>query len=915
LRLLLLLTGLFLIVASPVVAQIPTRNMQVMSHVDEYHTPVGVIPYAYSACWGYAHPDGREYAVIGTSGGTAIYNVTNPKAPFRVAFILGPNSVWREMKQYRSWIYIVTEGTWGNTRGLQIVRMTDPDHPVLAATYTAPNYVAAHTVSVDTTRALLYLNGTRSQSAPDVFPFQGMQILSLAQPEAPVLLSTWPNAWPFMADTYVHDSVPVGNRVYAASIYAGTERVIDVSDPAHPVQTTSWTYPGAYYTHNSWPDAAGSALYVTDEQNGQTLRVFDIHDLAQPRLVTGFSANPLAIVHNAVVEGHDLYVANYTEGVRVLDLTDPLHPAEFGWADTYPGPSGGYSGVWGVCPTLPSGTVIASDMQSGLWVFRVQRNYGRVRVQVVDAATQQPLAGVKVRATPLGDSLVTGGDGIVQFAPGFGVQQIRAERFGWTTVSKSVAVMNGGFQSLTLALDLQPLTSYAGEVRNATNQSAISDADVFLTRTPLATRTDADGAYRLDAVPENDYQVEIHRPGFIPQSLPRHIGLAFPGEDFSLTPAALWDSLESQGQWTAGAPGDNAYEGMWRLVAPVGTGVGPASPGAGISRMRLAADDGPDAEAARSVLVTRRAPERASACGDVDRASAGNAMCSGAAGAVVASANGDDEPSGHCGCGSTCVCGVGLSSTPALQVKPWFDRTPGSGMRCFVTGQADSHTVDPDNADLDGGKTTLTSPGYDLSSATDPVIGYWRWFYSHSLTTGHPDDFDWLAVMVSNDNGASWTKVDTVRGERNAWEEATIHVRDFVTPTATVRVRFVANDGGANTTVEAAIDDLTLYDAAAAVGAPPPGSVRLEFAAPWPNPSAGEVRFALQVPQTTSLTVEIVDLRGALVRRLHRGPASGPVALTWDGRDARGHAAAAGVYFAVARAGAEVTRARIIRLP
>jgi hypothetical protein len=255
-----------------------------------------------------------------------------------------------------------------------------------------------------------------------------------------------------------------------------------------------------------------------------------------------------------------------------------------------------------------------------------------------------------------------------------------------------------------------------------------------------------------------------------------------------------------------------------------------------------------------------------------------------------------------------------LNITAGQQVKPWSDRSPGTATRCFVTGQADSHTVDPDNADLDG-RTTLTSPAWHLSYASEPMIGYWRWFYSRSLVTGQPDDFDWLAVLISNDNGATWTAVDTVRGTHNAWEQRTIRVRDFLTPGELMRVRFVAQDGGANTTVEAGIDDVTLWDAAVAVGTPPDGQARLQFAAPWPNPSAGTVRFALQVPQAKSLTVEIVDLRGALVRRLHRGPASGQVALTWDGHDVRGRAAPAGVYFAVARAGSEVTRARIVRLP
>ena len=289
-------------------------------------------------------------------------------------------------------------------------------------------------------------------------------------------------------------------------------------------------------------------------------------------------------------------------------------------------------------------------------------------------------------------------------------------------------------------------------------------------------------------------------------------------------------------------------------------------------------------------------------------------MCGTPAGVATASAAGEDEePLGHCGCGASCVCGVAPNGLAGVPVKPSSDRTPGSGSMCFVTGQSPSSSTAPDGPDLDG-HTTLTSPVFNLSSYSDPRIGYWRWFFSRSGATGQPDDAAWLAVLISNNGGASWTTVDTVRGMHNAWEEATIRVRNFVTPTSAVRVRFVADDGLA-AVVEAAIDDVTLYEGTSALDAPPHEDAQLRFASPWPNPSAGSVRFALRVPATRDLTVEVVDLRGGLVRRLHHGPANGPLELTWDGRDARGHAAAAGVYFAVARSGSETARARIIRLP
>jgi len=60
-----------------------------------------------------------------------------------------------------------------------------------------------------------------------------------------------------------------------------------------------------------------------------------------PVEVNGITCNPQAIVHNAHVKGNELYLSNYTEGIRILDLSDPAHPAEFGWADSYPGPRAG----------------------------------------------------------------------------------------------------------------------------------------------------------------------------------------------------------------------------------------------------------------------------------------------------------------------------------------------------------------------------------------------------------------------------------------------------------------------------------------------------------------------------------------------------------------------------------------------
>jgi hypothetical protein len=126
-----------------------SRNVTLLGHLDNYA--------GYSACCSYVHSDGREYAILGTTTGTSIVNITNPSAPYEVAFIPGLGSQWREMKQFKNYVYITTEATGG---GVQIVRMLDPEHPVLVKTYTG-TFNHEHTVSVDSTRSLLILNGTR----------------------------------------------------------------------------------------------------------------------------------------------------------------------------------------------------------------------------------------------------------------------------------------------------------------------------------------------------------------------------------------------------------------------------------------------------------------------------------------------------------------------------------------------------------------------------------------------------------------------------------------------------------------------------------------------------------------------------------------------------------------------------------
>jgi choice-of-anchor B domain-containing protein len=827
------------------------RNVDLLAHFDPDPAPTPTDgTWKYSACWSYIHHDGREYAVLGGHDGVFIYNVTDPAATYPVGFVAGPPSPWREMKQYRNWIYVVTEG-YGIGEGVQIIRMTDPEHPVLAATY-ATGFARSHTVAVDTARAILICNGTRYNAGLGAYPPSGMRVLSLADPEAPTPLAVWPNG-PITTNedsVYVHDSVPIGNRLYAASIYFGIERVFDFTNPAAPTPIAAWHYPGAF-SHNSWPDKTGKWLYVTDEKNGQPLEIFDISNLAAPVLFNRFTPNPVAIVHNVHVKGDEVYLSSYTEGIRVLDATDPSHPAEFGFADSYDGPSGNYYGVWEVCPFFPSGTVIASDMETGLYVYRVRRDYGLTRVKVVDAQSGAPIAGASLFRDAGAESLVTTADGIAVFALDPGAHTVTGRLFGYAEHSLSTSASIGSRDTLTLPLSAQPRADFTGTVRG---QTPIQDAQVSLAYTGLHAHTNQAGHFSLSGIPVGTYRIQVAAPGYIPIDFVRPIGPGNTSLTFTLPPVAQWDPIESADGWSVGAPGDNAvdnYTGQWQWVDPLGTVVGDAS----------------------NVPSTSSASHPAFARPGAPLAHEGHREAE------------------------------GLYPGP---VQPEDDDTP-NGTHCFVTGQGTSAS-DIEGYDLDG-VTTLTSPTLDATSMSLPTVGFWSWFYT---STSEPGDY--LDVLLSNDGGATWTLARHVTGMHDHWNMEAVRIADFMAPTAQMRVRFVASDQGGFSVVEAAIDDLVLYDGAnQPVGSSPfPGDVptRLALRAPWPNPAADRVSVVLEIPRAGHARVEVVDVQGRRVAALFDGAAdAGTRVLEWDG-----NGAAPGIYFLRAESGGATVTTRFVKL-
>ena len=506
--------------------------------------------------------------------------------------------------------------------------------------------------------------------------------------------------------------------------------------------------------------------------------------------------------------------------------------------------------MWEVCPYFPSGPVIASDIQTGLYVYRPRRDYGLVRVVVQPTAE----AGFTVVIDAQGDSLVTPDDGTVVFAADPGPHTVTIRRFGFFDEVRAFTASVGSRDTVVVPMRARAVGDFAGVVTDAVSAEPLEDAEVIVESTPLHVHTDSLGAYQLLQVPDDLYRVTYRAPGHVPLSYVRRIGPGYDGLSVALAPASAWEPMELDPGFTVGDAGDEATSGQWVRVEPLGTGL----------QAGLVASTGSSLQ--RVLAGRQRTPS--------------------------------PFHEGHEGDGVL----------PG-SVQPEFDRTPGAGTMCWVTGQGTT-PGSVDEADVDGGRTSLTTRVFDLTGYADPVIGYWRWFYSSTPT----DSNDWLQVLVSADGGASWVPAETVTGEDAHWEEGAIRVRDFVVPGASVQLRFVAADLGAASIVESAIDDLVIYEAGAATGISPHGG-RVALRAPWPNPTRDVSRFAFTLPDAGPADVSVLDLQGRVLRVLRRGMlVAGTHEFAWDGRDAAGRPTPPGLYFLSIDTADQRLRARLVRV-
>jgi choice-of-anchor B domain-containing protein len=484
-----------------------------------------------NSCYGYTSPSGREYALMGLSTGTAFVEITQPGNPVIVAQKTGPTSLWRDVRTFQHWAYCVSEGGGG----IQVFDLVNIDSGVvtLVNTINDDSTSATHTITINQTSGYLYRSGGGNSGTT------GLRIYNLnPNPAAPQRVGTWSDRYCHETSVFNYTSGPAAGKEIAyvcGGLNGGFNStgvyVVDVTNHAAPTTIKYITYPNAQFCHQIWPSADMQWLYSDDELDDENLgitsvmRVFNNSNPLNVTFTGTYTNGNTSVDHNLYTKNNTIFQSAYRSGLRIYTTTSPgtpSSPVEIGYFDTWPEDDSTYfNGLWNNYPYFPSGVVIGSDIEKGLFVWWVG----------TPALTFSFTGGAPTVVSPSGQTFALQ---INESSPG--TLQAGTAQFhyntgsGWNTVS---LVPNGG-----------------------NNFSATFPS------TPCGTLID----YYVTAQSQN---------GVIWSDPPGTNATSYQAVAAASQVTIFSDDFETNLGWTAGVTGDTATAGIWTRVNPVASEIAP----------------------------------------------------------------------------------------------------------------------------------------------------------------------------------------------------------------------------------------------------------------------------------------------------------------------------------------------------
>lgn len=334
----------------------------------------------YSAVFGYTNASNQEFAIIGSTQAINIFNVSDCGNPVQVLVHQdGYTTSWREFSSYQNYVYSICDGPCSS--GLKIINMDN-----LTVTSQTGVFTKAHTIFIEQSQGRMYIMGSKNASGQDRLLVYTLDTETIngttynGTPGNPVLITSF-------LTTYIHDMYVRDHIGYASHIYEYRTRVWDLANPLNITQLNDYYYDVGKNNHSSWLHADDSTLFETVEvpRNEPVTMLRRVSGTSSLQFV-GSLKEPLEFpvgsnnrAHNPHIRDSLLYISYYEDGVQVFNVSNPASQStvkRVAYYDTYTQNNGtgypsGFFGCWGVYPFLPSGCILASDIDNGLFTLKL----------------------------------------------------------------------------------------------------------------------------------------------------------------------------------------------------------------------------------------------------------------------------------------------------------------------------------------------------------------------------------------------------------------------------------------------------------------------------------------------------------------------------------------------------------------
>ena len=365
----------------------PCENVHLVGYlsIQEMGGPIGI---GLNDGWGWVDPDTQKtYFLVGREDGMAFVDVSNPETPVYVGELLRTTgtfpTVWRDVKTDGYYAFVVADGA--GQHGMQILDLRKlrsfAGTPIsFSADALYNGFGSAHNIAINEASNRAYIVGL--SGGPNTCG-RGLHILDIADPLYPVFMGCFAHQQTGRALTgYTHDTQcvvyrgPDSRRQGREICFSSNETAIsiaDVTNPQAPIALAKATYPNSAYVHQGWLTEDQAYFVQNDELDERgfgtntTTYIWDVADLDDPVLVTRFESDISSIDHNLYIRNGFAYQANYTSGLRIMDVRDPLNPSILGWLDTTPlFHSLSFDGAWTAYPFPNSDLVAITSRGQGL---------------------------------------------------------------------------------------------------------------------------------------------------------------------------------------------------------------------------------------------------------------------------------------------------------------------------------------------------------------------------------------------------------------------------------------------------------------------------------------------------------------------------------------------------------------------